>query len=504
MPGPLLFLDIGLLAVGVILIKKILGTHTAPLPPGPRKLPLVGNLLDMPSSQEWLTFADWGKKWGDIASISIFGQTIVVLNSVDAAIDMLEKKSVIYSDRPVLQMGGELVGWKKTLVLVPYGDRFRNYRKLFYKSIGSNTAMSKFSSSGEIETHQFLKKILANPDDLAAHVRKTAGAVILRISHGYKVKEGEDPFVRMADIATEQFALSTAPGGFLVDLVPALRYIPAWFPGARFKKTAAEWSKTLDEMAEGPHQFVKQQMAAGNAEPSFSSRLLEEPGLTEEQEFDIKWSAASLYSGGADTTVASIYALFLAMALNPEVMAKAQKEIDNVVGCERLPRFSDRENLPYVNAIVKEILRWHSVVPTGVPHRVVQDNIHNGYLIPKGTLVIPNIWGMTHDPKVYANPSAFKPERFLGPSPERDPADAYFGFGRRICPGRLLADSSIFISVAMSLAVFDITSLKADDIIDKPVHEQLTGTISHPKPFQCSIIPRSTKARELIINHRDV
>ena len=109
---------------------------------------------------------------GDIVSISIFGQTIVVLNSVDAAIDMLEKKSVIYSDRPVLQMGGELVGWKKTLVLVPYGDRFRNYRRLFHKTIGSNATISKYSASEEMETHKLLKRILANPDDLGAHVRK--------------------------------------------------------------------------------------------------------------------------------------------------------------------------------------------------------------------------------------------------------------------------------------------------------------------------------------------
>ncbi|KJA23927.1 hypothetical protein HYPSUDRAFT_39442 [Hypholoma sublateritium FD-334 SS-4] len=503
MPSALIFLDVGLLAVGVILIKKILSTHTAPLPPGPRKLPFLGNLLDMPSSQEWLTFADWGRKWGDMVSISIFGQTIVVLNSVDVAVDMLEKKSVIYSDRPVLQMGGELVGWKKTLVLVPYGDRFRNYRKLFHKSIGSNAAISKFSLSGEMETHKLLKRILANPDELGTHVRKTVGSVILRISHGYKVKDGEDPFVRMADIATEQFGLSTAPGGFLVNLVPALKYIPTWFPGAGFQKTAAEWSKTLVQMAEGPHQFVKQQMADGTAEPSFTSRLLGEPGLTDEQEFDIKWSAASLYSGGADTSVASIYALFLAMALNPEVMAKAQKEIDVVIGNERLPGYADRENLPYINALVKEVFRWHSVAPTGVPHRVMQDDIHNGYLIPKGTIILPNIWGMTHDPKAYADPFAFKPERFLGPNAERDPSSIYFGFGRRICPGRLLADASVFISTAMTLAVFNITPPKGNDIEDKPVHEQLNGTISHPKPFRCSITPRSAKAEELI-NQSDV
>ncbi|KAF9484052.1 cytochrome P450 [Pholiota conissans] len=494
-------LDIALLFLSGVLVKKALSRPSAaPLPPGPRGWPLLGNLLDMPTSREWLTFADWGRKWGDIVSISMFGHCMVVVNSMQMAIDMLEKEGAIYSDRPVMEMGGELVGWKTTLVLVPYGARFRNYRKLFHQTIGTQSSMAKFYPGGELETRRFLKRVLENPDDLNAHVRKTAGSIILRISHGYKVKESDDPFVNMADIATEQFALSTAPGGFLVNLVPVLKYIPSWFPGAGFKKTAAEWAVSLAKMANDPHQFVKEQMAHGVAEDSFTSRLLSEPGLTEEQEFDIKWSAASLYSGGADTTVASVNAFFLAMALHPEVMRKAQEEIDSVIGNERLPCFADRPNLPYVNAVQLEVFRWHSVAPTGVPHRVMEDNIFNGFFIPKGALVIPNIWGMTHDPNVYPNPTAFQPERFLGSKPAPDPKLMTFGFGRRICPGRVLADASVFMSIAMSLAVFNITVSDKDAA---PVHEQMTGTISHPKPFKCSITARSSKAAELILSDRD-
>jgi hypothetical protein len=103
--------------------------------------------------------------------------------------------------------------------------------------------------------------------------------------------------VDLADKATDQFSLSTAPGAFLIDVMPFLKHVPAWFPGAGFKKTAKEWSNTLKEMVDMPFDFTKQQMAAGIAPPSFTSNLLEGSELSAEEEFNIKWSAASLYSG---------------------------------------------------------------------------------------------------------------------------------------------------------------------------------------------------------------
>ncbi|KAJ3560510.1 hypothetical protein NP233_g10793 [Leucocoprinus birnbaumii] len=427
-------LDFSLGLVGLLIIRQLLRRKPlAPSPPGPKPWPLLGNLLDMPSAKEWHVFTDWGTKWGDLVSVTVFGQKMVIVNSVEVATELLEKRGSIYSDRPVMEMGGEMVGWKNTLVLVPYGDRFRSYRKLFHQLIGSNASMSQFYPIEEAETHKFLQRLLSTPQDLAKHVRKTAGAIILRISHGYEVKETDDPFVTLADEATEQFSLSTAPGGFLVNL------IPAW---TGFKRTAQQWANTLNEMIDSPHQFVKEQMAAGVAPPSFTANLLAEPDLTPEKEFDIKWSSGSLYSGGADTTVSAIYAFFKAMALYPEVAAAAQAEIDSVIGPDRLPSFSDRNDLPYVNALALEVLRWHSVTPTGVPHVVMEDDTYGGYLIPKGTMVIANVWNMLHDPRSYSDPMSFNPSRFLGSNPEQDPRQICFGFGRRICPGRVLAEAS--------------------------------------------------------------
>lgn len=162
---------------------------------------------------------------GDISHVEVLGQHIVVLNNVDLAMELLDKKSSSYSDRPVLPMGGELVGWKNTLVLLPYGDRLREYRKHFARVIGSRAAMSTYHPIEEIETHRFLQRVLAKPAELAQHVRHTAGSIILRISHGYQVKEHQDPFVDLADKAVEQFSMSTATGAFMVDVLPCCRLI---------------------------------------------------------------------------------------------------------------------------------------------------------------------------------------------------------------------------------------------------------------------------------------
>jgi len=109
---------------------------------------------------------------GDICSVTVLGQPIIILNSAEAAFDMLDKKSPIYSDQPVLQMAGELVGWKNSLVLLPYGDRFRYFRRCCHTVIGTRATMKRFYPVEEVETHAFLQRILAKPADLAAHVRQ--------------------------------------------------------------------------------------------------------------------------------------------------------------------------------------------------------------------------------------------------------------------------------------------------------------------------------------------
>ncbi|KAG1892813.1 cytochrome P450 [Suillus subluteus] len=499
-----------LVGIGVYLLMRVFKQkNPAPYPPGPPGLPLVGNVLDIPQVKPWLTFTKWGKMYGEISHVEVLGQHTIVLNSVKTAMDILDNKSTVYSDRPVFPMAGELVGWKDSLPLLSYGGRFRRYRKNLHRVIGSRAALDIYRPIVEIETHRFLKRVLTTPDQLQEHIRHTAGAIILYISYGYEVKESSDPFINIADRGLDSFSQTTTPGAFMVDYLPFLAKVPEWLPGAAgFKRLAREWHEIVQEMVSAPYKFAIDEIAAGDAPMSCISAMLEGQTPTAEEHDIARWSAVSLYSGGSDTTVSAIYSLFLAMTLFPDVQKKAQAEIDAVVGPDRLPSLADRASLPYIEALAKEVLRWNVVTPIGLPHRVTEDDVHDGYYIPKGSIIIANLWFMLHNPETYSNPSQFNPERFLvnnGKKLETEPRTICFGFGRRICPGipnshkrLLLAEASIWISAAMSLAVFDISKVVENGVEITPEVDPSPFTISHPKPFKCSIRVRSAKATALI------
>lgn len=150
------------------------------------------------------------------------------------------------------------------------------------------------------------------------------------------------------------------------------------------------------------------------------------------------------------------------MITHPAVFKKAQHELDTVVGTDRLPTFDDRPNLPYLECIVSEVLRWGVPVPLGLPHRLMEDNVYNGRHIARGTLVFANIWNMLRDAAVYPDPHAFVPERYEAPVADeaaarrRDPRTYVFGFGRRRCPGLHLIDESLWIVMATMIATTDV------------------------------------------------
>ncbi|OJJ32368.1 hypothetical protein ASPWEDRAFT_117096 [Aspergillus wentii DTO 134E9] len=495
-----------ILIVGLYIVRLLLRKPPVPLPPGPSPKFLVGNIADLPrrGGQEWLHWLQHKDLYGPISSVTSLGKTIIILNDVQTTIDLMEKRSAIYSSRPKMAFAGEMIGWHDTLGLLPYSDRFRTYRKTLHRALGTSSAVARFTSLQEVEIRRFLLRVLREPDALLQHIRTEVGAVILKISYGYTIQpHTNDPLVDLANDAMTQLSMAATPGAWLVDIIPLMKYLPAWFPGAGFKQAAIEWRRTLMKTIDTPYAFVQQQMKSAAHEPSVLASLLENarviPGS--EEEHVAKLSSSSLYTGGADTTVSSLSFFFLAMALFPEIQQKAQHEIDKVIGNTKLPSFNDRAKLPYIDALVKEVLRWQPVAPTGVPHASIADDIYQGYFIPKGSVIIANIWGFMHDPSTYPDPMAFKPERFLdtdGHIPEPDPHNVAFGFGRRVCPGRILADSTIFLTIAQSLAVFKIS---------KPIHDGkeaelkvdfLPGFICHPKPFKVNVQLRSLAHEGLI------
>lgn len=244
-------------------------------------------------------------------------------------------------------------------------------------------------------------------------------------------------------------------------------------------------------------------MRSGNAAPSMALSLLESctkmnnGQLTSEDEEDIKGVVGSLSSAASETTVTVIESFVLAMVLHPDVLQKAQEEMDSVLDGTRLPTLADRPSLPYLECVLKETYRWGCPIPLGMPHRLMDDDVYRGFLLPKGATVIANIFAMSQS---YPEPDVFRPERFTGSNHHiLDPKDYVFGFGRRICPGRYFADVNIWIVAASLIALFQIDKAKdPNGTVIEPAIKFQTGFIRRPLEFKCMISPRSIKTVEII------
>ncbi|KAI0295310.1 cytochrome P450 [Multifurca ochricompacta] len=427
-----------LFASAILLITLSLFTnfsrrHHKRYPPGPRRLPLVGNFFDMPATEGWITYKKWSDESGcDVVHADVLGSHVVILNSAKAANELLEKRSSVYSDRPRFTAF-------HVHVFLPYGDRWRRLRRAFNYHFDAKT--SKEYRPLEMQAVQLLlRNLLSGPDNFSQHLRH-------------------------------------------------------WLPGASFKREAQKWLPVAESMMETPHAEVKAALAAGTATPSVTASMISQlgEGPTEDDIWVTKAVPGAMYLAGSDTTVAALSTFFLAMTLYPEVQRKAQAEVDSVTCGSRLPDFSDFDELPYVDAVLNEVLRWHPVTPLGVAHRVMENDVYEGHLIPAGSTVIPNVWAIMRDPVTFPEPNRFYPERWLVKDPPPAP-EAAFGYGRRICQGRFMARENTWAAIVNILATFDISPVK-----DNPPQEVYTsGIISYPETLVAYIHPRSDTAAALV------
>ncbi|PIL29425.1 cytochrome P450 [Ganoderma sinense ZZ0214-1] len=497
--------------VPVIVVLLVYGIqrrrHYARLPPGPFPLPILGNIFDFPRKHLGREFAALSSKFGDIVYLNLLGQDAIFLGSLKAARDLLDKRSANYSNRPESIMV-QLVEFGWFTALMNYGPRWRQHRCAIHLTMGPEV-VPQYEGIQSDAARNFLRDLLRDPQDLASHIKFTVTATTMRAIYGIEVpRKKDDKYYQMLERMAEVAEAILLPGKFHVEALPVLRYLPAWFPGGGFKTWAADAKRDLAYILDYLFSGAKAVMG-DSSRRSVVSRILEDSESQEEQMVELekmcKEVAATLYAGVADTLKVQLEGFFMAMTLYPEAQSKAQEELDAVVGTERLPEFSDRPTLPYLSALVKELLRWHPVAPLGLPHRVVADDEYKGYLIPGGATVFVNVWAILCDPEVYPQPHDFVPERFLDSAGNldvhgRDPADVVFGFGRRVCPGRHFAESTMFILCASVLSAFEIGPPVGEDGAAIEVKWEATDhlVVSHPKVHKYSIKPRSSHVGQLV------
>nr|BAL05181.1 cytochrome P450 [Phanerodontia chrysosporium] len=434
--------------------------------PGPRGWPFVG-YLKAAERPAWLTYWRWSDEYdSDVVAFYVLGTTVVILNSLKAATELLEARSAIYSDRPTFgfTMLRELVGFDWNITVSEYGPYWRDSRRAFAHAFHPH-AVARYRPAELKATHQFLRDLLNEPEDFHGRIR------------------------------------------YLVDLIPILKYVPEWFPGAGFKRQARIWKKEVTNIADAPFAAMEacDSLPDDSAAKPLLERMLDSPDDPAYARHVLRGTLASMYIAGADTTTSTLATFFHALSRHPAVLYEAQRAVDRVCA-GRLPTFADYDALPYIHALLRECLRWRPVVPLNFAHRATKEDVYEGYRIPAGALVLANNWAIMHDPAAYTDPEDFNPRRFLrvrsGEADDdleldpdvRDPGVAAFGFGRRACPGRHMAYESLWIAMASVLAVFDVLPAEGDE----GEVEYTDGFLSTPKPFRCIIRPRSAAHAKLV------
>ncbi|KIW80422.1 hypothetical protein Z517_07037 [Fonsecaea pedrosoi CBS 271.37] len=417
-----------------------------PLPPGPPRLPIIGNLHQAPQVYPWRVYQEWTRQYGPVFSLQYGMNTVIMLGTYQAAHELLNKRSHIYSSRPRAVMGGECLSRGLRTLLMPYGQQWRNHQRLQASYLNVRVSQS-YRGVQDLESKQLLYEFLSPGVDFVDRYHRYSSSVIFALAYGRRLPKGDEPEIQAIDEVMKNFLYAARVGTWLVDAVPILNYLP---------KFLAPWRRLGDRLHKLESTLCIDNMTKGldSASWNWSKHV---SGMKEGRDMSTKelaYDVGIIYEAGSDTTSMALEIFTLAMLVYPDVMKKAQAEIDaHVGGDDRLPGFEDKDSLPYMDAMIKEVLRWRPVSAGGIPHAVIQDDEYLGYRIPAGATVIGNHWSIHLDEDVYRDPHAFNPDRWI-----EDPALplAPFGFGRRVCTGQHLARNSLFINMVRILWAFDV------------------------------------------------
>ncbi|KAF4588011.1 cytochrome P450 monooxygenase [Pleurotus pulmonarius] len=498
---------LAVLALSTFVIHRLYksASLTRKLPPGPRGWPILGSVFDI-GPHMWLTFTEWKKQYGPIFYVNLAGRSMIVLNTHEAATELLDKRSSIYSDRPRHIVASEIMSGEYLLGFMHFDDKWKRVRRGSHEAM-NNQITKTYRPFMQVEGYLLADSLMKAPSMWNDHIKRSAASFIMSVVYGTKsMRTSTDPTL----ITLHKFlrrSLGAAAGKYWVEFFHFLEHMPRWL--APWRVEAEEWFKTDSKMFEGFYNQVKKRMADGDNRPCTVTTLIEEQKKKNLSTMESVWLAAAMYGGGSESTAGSLGWWITAMVVYPSALRAAQEELDRVVGRDRMPTFDDYEHLPYCRAMVKEVLRWRPATPLGVPHRVEKDDWYNGYFIPKGTLVVANIWGMNHDEKVYGpDVHEFNPARFLessgmplpSVSDTKDEGHVTYGFGRRICVGRHIANNNLFIQFASMAWACNIQAKK--DAQGRPIMpdaDKCTSDLTmHTVPFDCDITPRFPEVPSII------
>ncbi|KAA8531625.1 hypothetical protein F0562_006334 [Nyssa sinensis] len=460
------------------------------LPPSPPALPVIGHLhlLKPPLHR---TLYSLSQKHGPILSLQFGTRLVVVVSSPSAVEECFTKNDVVLANRPKFVIG-KYTGYNyTTMVGAPYGDHWRNLRRLSALEIFSSSRLNMFLSIRQEEIKLLLRRLNQNSSrtfakvELKSKFSELTFNIIIRMIAGKRYfgddvaddKEAKQFRELIREIV--KYGGASNPGDFL----PVLR----WIDYQKVEKNLARLSRKMDSLLQGLIDEHRRDRSTNSMIDHLLSLQESEPEYYTDQ--IIKGLMLVMITAGTDTSAVTIEWAMSLLLNHPDVLKKAKAELDTHVGQDRFIDESDLSKLHYLRCIILETFRLCPAAPLLVPHMSSDDCTIGGYNVPRDTIVLVNAWAIHRDPEFWDDPTSFKPERFEGGDVEAHKLMP-FGMGRRACPGAGLAQRMVGLTLGSLIQCFEWERVSEMEV-DLTEGKGLTMPKAEPLEAMC-------KAREIM------
>lgn len=480
-----------------ICAHKLLTTKSRRLPPGPSTFSVLRAVWNGNASSLTKLIQEYHDKYGPIISFRVGNRIIISLGSRECVIDLFKTRGNVYGSRPKIAFILDHMTKGKIPGLAPY-NATRKHQSRMSRQLLNLKACTAYQYLQCIESKQLLLNLISN-DNFHDEFRRYACSTSFALCYGKRIPKYDQEEIKVLAQLGLSILSSLSMADSLADMLPILDYLPEYIAQWKRKGNKAH-NMIVDTCSSFLTEAAQRKWNWGRELLQSESQIKEPTTQLYLSDWDkVCWKLFELLVAITETSNAKLKIFTIACILHPEEVRKAQVELDSVVGQDRLPCFDDLPNLPYTQAFVKEVHRWRSLSPLGVPRSVIKEDEYMGYVIRPNDIIITNTAALYTDERLRKDATSFRPDRWIGTTSE-NLIDATFGLGRRKCPGQTFAQNSFNIATARLLWAFDFTHWYEDG---KKIELDLLAKADKsivwlPPRFKASIKVRSAARRAVI------